>query len=324
MKIIKAINYKVKSIFSLKKAKRHKYRAKLKNLQEKNSDTKNISILQQYHSVFDFEFNKENNFYTFKDYGAFFERNLSTKKLIDIAMLRIRHELKHSFTVRVVTSDCALIDEDIWAYGRKKGQSNIELIPDFFFDNWPSIGCLCYDDWMKKMVENSKKKYEFDQMFWSGALDINKTREMYYEMSKKDKRLACAPVLWKREKWVAYKQISNDRKLTVVDFPKYKYLIDLPCNGYSGRFKTLLFSGRPVFKVEDDLEEFFYKDLKPFIHYIPIKNDLSDLTEKLEWAESHYDEALQIAKNAQDYAVKNLTFESAINYFEKLILKKGA
>ena len=89
------------------------------------------------------------------------------------------------------------------------------------------------------------------------------------------------------------------------------------------RFKTLLFTGRPVFKVKTDIEEYFYKDLQPFVHYIPVENDLSDLEQKIQWAEENYEKALEIAAKAQEYAKTNLTFESAISYLEKMILAVG-
>lgn len=52
--------------------------------------------------------------------------------------------------------------------------------------------------------------------------------------------------------------------------------------------------------------EHFYSDLKPYVHYIPIKADLSDLVEKVRWAKSHDEEARKIGAQARKYAVNNL------------------
>ncbi len=67
-------------------------------------------------------------------------------------------------------------------------------------------------------------------------------------------------------------------------------------------------------------KEFFYKDLKPYEHYIPVKEDLSDFSEQITWAETHQEEALKIARNAQNYAIENLSREKAIQYLENVLL----
>ncbi|KAJ7259771.1 hypothetical protein C8J57DRAFT_491164 [Mycena rebaudengoi] len=68
------------------------------------------------------------------------------------------------------------------------------------------------------------------------------------------------------------------------DAYKYKYLLDVDGNTFSGRFLGLLRYGSLVFKMIA-FEEFFNDWLRPFEHYyIPV---LPDLVEKIEWAGSH-------------------------------------
>ena len=43
----------------------------------------------------------------------------------------------------------------------------------------------------------------------------------------------------------------------------------------SFRFKHLFLCKSLVFHVGDDWEEFFYPLLKPWVHYVPIRNDYS-------------------------------------------------
>ncbi|KAJ7784699.1 hypothetical protein B0H16DRAFT_1784695 [Mycena metata] len=58
---------------------------------------------------------------------------------------------------------------------------------------------------------------------------------------------------------------------------KYKYLLDVDGNTFSGRFLGLLKSGSLVFKYFNDW-------LRPYEHFIPVLPDLSDLLEKIHWA----------------------------------------
>jgi spore maturation protein CgeB len=51
-----------------------------------------------------------------------------------------------------------------------------------------------------------------------------------------------------------------------------------------------------------DNEYWFKKYLKPGFHYVPIKYDLSDLKEKIEWLVNNDTEAKKIAENAMEFA----------------------
>ncbi len=99
---------------------------------------------------------------------------------------------------------------------------------------------------------------------------------------------------------------------------EYKYLLDIGGNGYSARLKFLLFSGRPTMVVERDYVEYFWDDLKPYEHYIPVKMDLSDLVEQHQWAVDNDKAAVEIAENARDFAIKNFTMDKAMERFQEV------
>ena len=61
-----------------------------------------------------------------------------------------------------------------------------------------------------------------------------------------------------------------------------------------------------VLKQDSEYYEHFYGDLTAGVHYIPVKHDLSDLIEKIEWAQSHDREARLIGMNGRKYATENL------------------
>jgi hypothetical protein len=100
---------------------------------------------------------------------------------------------------------------------------------------------------------------------------------------------------------------SSDR-LTKSAMLKFKFQLDIDgeVNAWEGLFWKL-YSNCVVFKVESHFEQWYYKSLKPMEHYVPIKGDLSDLCEKLEWAIFHDDECRRIALNGQLLA-KELTY----------------
>jgi len=93
----------------------------------------------------------------------------------------------------------------------------------------------------------------------------------------------------------------------------YKYLIDIDgeVNAWSGFFWKL-YSKSVVFKVESHYEQWYYDKILPWVHYIPVKGDLSDLCECYEWALRNDDECRLIAENGKEFAT-GLTYDNVLN-----------
>jgi hypothetical protein len=106
-------------------------------------------------------------------------------------------------------------------------------------------------------------------------------------------------------------------RLTPQEMSKYKYQLELDGNTTSwGSLVWKLRSGSIVFKQESIWEQWYHYKLEPFVHYIPVKNDLSDLKEMHEWCEHHQEECKKIISNARSFAIRELTFEKAIEYMK--------
>ncbi len=105
---------------------------------------------------------------------------------------------------------------------------------------------------------------------------------------------------------------------------RFKYLpvLDGHMCTYPG-YQWRLLSNSVSFKQESDQIQWFYSALKPYVHFIPIKNDLGDLIEKIEWAKTHDEEVQKIVCNAQEFAKNHLLPEDAYLYLY-LALKEYA
>ncbi|KAG2482729.1 hypothetical protein HYH03_018360 [Edaphochlamys debaryana] len=68
----------------------------------------------------------------------------------------------------------------------------------------------------------------------------------------------------------------------------------------------LLFSNTTILKQDSPWVEFYYLQLRPYVHYIPW-NTTDDLLRAIEWARTHDDEARKIAANAYEWARAHLT-----------------
>ena len=54
--------------------------------------------------------------------------------------------------------------------------------------------------------------------------------------------------------------------------------------------------------VESTAKDWFYDDLKPWVHYVPIKNDFTDILDKIEYLRAHDEDAREIAVNGSKFA----------------------
>jgi len=86
-------------------------------------------------------------------------------------------------------------------------------------------------------------------------------------------------------------------------------------------FQWRLLSQSVIFKPDSKEIQWFYRDLQPYIHYIPIKSDLSDLIEKLDWAKKHDAECKQIADRAYQFAKESLMYEDVLLYFTQVLMR---
>ena len=66
---------------------------------------------------------------------------------------------------------------------------------------------------------------------------------------------------------------------------------------------------------------YFYGELIPWKHYIPVKNDLSDLLAKISWAKQNDEKAKEIAQNGRAFVQENLKPNDILNYCHKVLVK---
>ncbi len=104
----------------------------------------------------------------------------------------------------------------------------------------------------------------------------------------------------------------------------YKYLpvLDGHMCTYPG-YQWRLLSNSVSFKQSSEQVQWFYRALQPYVHYIPVKNDMSDLVDQVEWAKTHDLEVKQIVRNAQEFASNHLMIEDDYLYLY-LVLKQYA
>uniref|UniRef100_A0A670HL34 Protein O-glucosyltransferase 1 n=1 Tax=Podarcis muralis TaxID=64176 RepID=A0A670HL34_PODMU len=122
---------------------------------------------------------------------------------------------------------------------------------------------------------------------------------------------------WKSEKDTLGKPPAKEIALT--DHCKYKYLFNFRGVAASFRFKHLFLCNSLVFHVGEDWLEFFYPQLKPWVHYIPVKSDLSDVRELLQFVRENDEVAQEISKRGRQFIMDHLRMEDISCYWERLL-----
>lgn len=106
----------------------------------------------------------------------------------------------------------------------------------------------------------------------------------------------------------------------VNEIPRYRYLADSdghPANTPS--IGLILFSNSLLFKHNSPDRLWFFKALQPYVHFIPLASDLSDIFSQLEWAKQHDGECQQMVKQANQLAEEVLSPEAVYLYLYHLI-----
>lgn len=108
------------------------------------------------------------------------------------------------------------------------------------------------------------------------------------------------------------------KHVSFFDFFKYKYQINIDGTVAAYRMPYLLAGDSVVLKQDSGYYEHFYSQLQPWEHYIPIRADLGDVLEKIQWARDHDEEARNIAQKGQQFARNNLMGDMIFCYYYKL------
>lgn len=100
---------------------------------------------------------------------------------------------------------------------------------------------------------------------------------------------------------------------------KYKYLLSIDGNTWASSFYWMLFSNSLILKQNSPYTEWYYRGLKPYVHYIPIDSNFWDLGFQIDWAKKNEDDVLTIINNANSFAKKYLSREGHYYYFYKVL-----
>jgi len=194
------------------------------------------------------------------------------------------------------------------------------LIPDPFY--------TCKEQHTKQFKEidtaNIKWEDKLKMCIWRGTLSYGYQYNFFDTSNKFD--LNQRNYFAKLHKEGHFKKVNFEQVFSsITDQIKYKYILDI--DGYTNTWDAnvwKLYSGSIVLKVKSTWKQWYYDELKEWVHYVPVENDLSNLNEMIEWCDNNENKCLEIIKNAREFVIKyfdinfvnNRTIETINKYFE--------
>ncbi len=194
------------------------------------------------------------------------------------------------------------------------------------------------------VIEEANKNITWDKkinkIFWRGGATGWKGL-YHYNVSNFDKLVRLKLAIFSKlypdlidAEITAYYEFSNDQdgndlkkildylfnnkqqRINEVDHLKYKYLIAVDGNTCPWlRIPWIMLSNSVLLKQETSNIEWFYPALKAYTHYIPIKENLADIFDRLDWMKDNDSKVKEISFNAQNFVKNNLMPEHLEAYF---------
>jgi len=252
-------------------------------------------------------------------------RFLTQHRAIETLRLRFALERSQELSGTIQFAD-EFEDLKSVAFGSRRDFNDVTSIPDPYFTEsfgYESVRLEIIDSW----IDWQDRK---DCCFWRGTttglngLDgdniVQLPRYTLCELASKLKHTDCHfNSIVQSKSPEAEREIRNRcntnnlmaDSVPNIQFLQYRYLVDIDGNVNSWGFFTKLLMGACVLKVESLLgwRQWYYADLQPWTHYVPVRADLSDFAEQLDWCRSHPEECRQISRNARDFAMQR-TYET--------------
>lgn len=112
------------------------------------------------------------------------------------------------------------------------------------------------------------------------------------------------------------------REQSISEMLQYKYILSVEGNDVASNLKWLLYSNSLVFMPKPYIESWIMEShLIPYVHYIPVANDFSDLQKKIKWCNQHPEKCKAIVRNAKEYIEMFLDEKNEMKIIKKLLRK---
>ena len=201
------------------------------------------------------------------------------------------------------------------------------------------IGSKRFDDEIDHLSEKAKNyswSQKMNKIIWRGSstggiwdntnLDTMVRYRIFVECEKVELQNVCDVGLSRFTQTKAGITIDNPKiifrdQIPMHEWMKYKYEVVLDGNGSpAGRIDRQLAHNSLLLMQETEHFQMYTKYMKPFVHYVPLQRNISDLGAAYQWASENEEKVLMIIHAANGFA-QYLKRESILYYTHVLLTK---
>ncbi|AOC55249.1 putative lipopolysaccharide-modifying enzyme protein [Lymphocystis disease virus 3] len=100
---------------------------------------------------------------------------------------------------------------------------------------------------------------------------------------------------------------------------RYKYVLCLEGHVAAFRISREMTYGCTLLLTETPYKMWFVPHLKPWVHYVPVAYDCSNLIERIEWCKTHDLECKNMAEAAVEFVARELTVDKTLDYLKYVL-----
>lgn len=218
----------------------------------------------------------------------------------------------------------------VFSFSKVNGENWDIMYPAWtFWEGGPAVwpiyptGLGRWDE-QRIIIPKAAEKWPWEKKYNKGYFIGSRTsseRDPLIHLSRQEPDLVEAKYT-KNQSWKSKADTLGEepaKEIKLEDHCDYKYLFNFRGVAASFRFKHLFLCNSVVFHVGDEWLEFFYPAMKPWVHYIPVKKDLSDARELLLFAKDNDDVVKEIAERGRTFIMDHLRMEDVSCYWKKLL-----
>lgn len=235
----------------------------------------------------------------------------------DLRRLALRERMTLTAAERIVIqAEDVPVEADGVSWEARSGWSRIRLIPDLYY-----FQAKGHEDFEPSLAPWDQRD---DRVVWRGST-TGRFWQCVEELDELPRYRLCraAGRLGPRADFgvtdvvqaadPAHEALIRDRLrregylrefMPFVDMGRYRYVLDIDGNANSWNFMMKLRLGCCVLRVESPWRQWFSDRLMAWTHYVPVREDLSDLAEKVDWCFSHPEMAAAIADRGKTFALE--------------------
>lgn len=140
----------------------------------------------------------------------------------------------------------------------------------------------------------------------------------------RDKKIASRPMTFLKPRALREQGVDAGRQnfTPIFDQSRFKYIVYVEGHCAACRYAFMMRLGSVIIKVESQCvagDMWYFPLLRPYYDHVPVKEDLSDLAQQLQWCRDHDDECRRIAANAQRLYDTFANKDAVLDYMQMLI-----